>query len=41
MWTAQALYQLGRWDEAVEVLNRAQRHELHGYYEVDLEAQLL
>ena len=41
MWTAQALYQLGRWDEAVEVLTRAQRYELHGYYELDLEAQLL
>ena len=41
MWTAQALYRLGRWDEAVEVLNQAQRYELHGYYEVDLEAQLL
>ena len=41
IWTAQALYPLGRWDEAAEVLNRARRYELHGYYEVDLEAQLL
>src|SRR6185436_14812136 len=35
------LFQIGRWDEAIEVLTRAQRYELHGQYELGVEAQLL
>ena len=38
---ANALFQLGRWDEAAEALTRAQRYELHGLYELEVEAQLL
>ena len=39
--TAAALFQLGRWDEATEALTRAQRYELHGFYELQVEAQLM
>jgi DNA-binding CsgD family transcriptional regulator len=38
---ANALFQLGRSDEASEALVRAQRYELHGLYELQVEAQLL
>ena len=38
---AGALFQLGRWEEASEALTRAQRYELHGLFELNVEAQLL
>ena len=41
MAVAGALFQIGQWDEATEALTRAQRYELHGQYELQVEAQLL
>jgi DNA-binding CsgD family transcriptional regulator len=38
---AEALFQIGRWDDAAEALTRAQRHELHGQFELQVAAQLL
>ena len=39
--TAGALFQLGRWAEATEALARAKAYELHGRYELEVEAQLV